>query len=325
MLAARRRWILSAGVALAALAAAGAAQAAKCATCTTTTPAATTTTTTDASCGCTTTTTTGGGGVGGGGGHHHGGGWDQGGGSGVGSSGSSSDSSSTSSAYTTGTATSTAYATVFASSLTSTTSLSNVATSTTSSTGVNSTGTVYNGGGGGSFYVEQGSNGSIPNLQVEGIEAKQVCAAFESAVKVVAIEASCLDDKDVPHPASQVMPDRDVTGSYEGEVYRCIAGARMQYTIGSFAGTASFDHGQTITCGKNMALYHSASGELACRVQKQARDCNERSLLRRYGAGIKVLKIATAQQCVSYRSEQVAGQSTPGNMGLDGGVGGVVH
>jgi hypothetical protein len=325
MLAARRRWFLSAGAALAVLAAAGAAQAAKCSTCSTTAAPTTTTTTTDASCGCTTTTTTGG--VGGGGGHGHGhgegGGWGNGGGSGVGSS--SSGSESASSAYAAGTATSTAYATVFATSLTSTTSLANIATSTTSSTGTSSSGTVYNGGGGGSFYVEQGANGSIPNLQVEGVEARQVCAEFQSAVKMVAIEASCLDDKDVPHPASQVLPDRDVIGSYEGEVYRCIAGARMQYTIGSFAGAASFDHGQTITCAKNMALYHSASGELVCRVQKQARDCNERSLLRRYGAGIKVLKIATAQQCVSYRSEQVAGQSTPSNMAMDGGVGGVVH
>jgi hypothetical protein len=315
---------MGAATALAAVGLAGAAHAGKCNTCSTpTTPPATTT----PDCGCTGTGSSGG--VGGNGHHGHGGG-EEGGGSGVGygSGSGSSSSSATSSSYSSGTATETAYANVFSSSLTSTTSLANVATSTTSATGVNSSGTIYNGGGGGSFYVEQGSNGVIPNLQVEGVETaqtRQICEQFQSVAKMVAIEASCLDDKDVPHPASQVQPDRDVLGSYEGEVYRCIAGARMQYTIGSFAGSASFDHGQTITCAKNMALYHSASGELACRVQKPARDCNERSLLRRYGAGIKVLKIAAAQQCVSYRTEQVAGQSTPTSMGMDGGVGGVVH
>ena len=147
---------------------------------------------------------------------------------------------------------------------------------------------VFNGGGS-NWYVEQGSTGVIPNLQVEGVEggeARRICTAFQSAEKLVAIQAECLDDKLVPHPASQVMPDRDVGSSYEGEVYRCIAGARMQYTLGAFAGVASFDHGQTITCDKGQALYHSAGGRLECRAQKPARDCNERSLLRRYGAGI---------------------------------------
>ena len=72
------------------------------------------------------------------------------------------------------------------------------------------------------------------------------------------------------------------------------------------------------------ALYHSADGRLACRQQKPARDCNERSLLRRYGAGIKVLKVAAAQTCVAYRNETQASDVTL-NMAIDGGVGGVVH
>ena len=189
-----------------------------------------------------------------------------------------------------------------------------------------SSGVIYNGGGS-NWYVEQGNSGVIPNLQVEGVEsgeARQICTEMRSAERVVAIQAVCLDDKSVPHPASQVLPDRDVAGGYEGEVYRCIAGARMQYTLGVFAGTANFDHGQTITCDKNQALYHGADGQLACRLQKPARDCNERSLLRRYGAGIKVLK-TSARMCAAYRTEVAAGQSSPGNMVLDGGVGGVVH
>ena len=195
------------------------------------------------------------------------------------------------------------------------------------SASASSSGVIYNGGGS-NWYVEQGSTGVIPNLEVEGVEsgeARRICAQYRSAAKLVAIQAVCLDDKSVPHPASQVLPDRDVVGAYEGELYRCIAGARMQYTMGVFAGTANFDHGQTITCEKNQALYHSAGGGLACRLQKPARDCNERSLLRRYGAGIKVLTLASARECVAYRTEVAAGQSSPSSMALDGGVGGVVH
>ncbi len=167
----------------------------------------------------------------------------------------------------------------------------------------------------------------IQALHVEsgGEAASQpVCLQYRAVQKLVAVQAVCLDDKAVPHPASQVSPERDVPASFEGEIYRCIAGARMQYTLGEFAGQASFDHGQTITCDKGMALYHGADGRLACRPQKPARDCNERSLLRRYGAGIKVLKAVAAQTCVAYRNDAETTAVTL-NMSIDGGVGGVVH
>jgi len=182
------------------------------------------------------------------------------------------------------------------------------------------------GGGGGGWSLEQGVSGVIQGLRVEDGDPppKPVCVEYRSVQKIVAVQAVCLDDKAVPHPASQVMPERDVLPTYDGEIYRCIAGARMQYTLGEFAGQASFDHGQTITCDKGMALYHGADGRLTCRPQKPARDCNERSLLRRYGAGIKVLKAAAAQTCVAYRNETEASTVTL-NMSIDGGVGGVVH
>ncbi len=137
------------------------------------------------------------------------------------------------------------------------------------------------------------------------LETRRICAAFKAAVKIIAIQASCLDDKDIPHPASQLGPERNILDTYEGEVYRCIAGARMQYTIADYAGQANFDHGQTFTCNKGEALYHAASGALQCRVQKPARDCNERSLLRRFGAGIKVLKVSQSNVCVAWRTETV--------------------
>jgi hypothetical protein len=173
--------------------------------------------------------------------------------------------------------------------------------------------------------LEQGVSGVIQALHVEGAEGSgaPVCLQYRSAETAVAVQAVCLDDKAVPHPASQVRPERDVPPGFDGEIYRCIAGARMQYTVGEFAGQARFDHGQTFTCDKGMALYHGADGRLSCRPQKPARDCNERSLLRRYGAGVKVLK-AAAQTCVAYRNAAQDDAVTL-NMAIDGGVGGVVH
>lgn len=182
------------------------------------------------------------------------------------------------------------------------------------------------GGGGGFASGAAAGNSYIPALAVESetAETRRVCAEFRAVQKVVAIQAVCLDDKEIPHPASQVLPERDVAGGYEGEVFRCIAGSRMQYTLGAFTSAADFSHGQTITCLKGEALYHAAGGGVACRPQKPARDCNERSLLRRYGAGIKVLTLAAARECVAYRSEtaESTGTSAGGALQLDGGVGG---
>jgi len=212
-------------------------------------------------------------------------------------------------------------------------SASSTATSSASSISsanaqANALGAIYNAGGGGSSWsTSDSATGYIPNLQVEGVEsgeARRICTEMRAVETMVAVQAVCLDDKQVPHPASQLNPDRDVAPGFEGEVYRCIAGARMQYTLAEFHGQANFDHGQTITCQKGEALYHSAGAGLACRPQRAARDCNERSLLRRFGAGIKVLKLARAQQCAAYRTE-TAKASTTSTMVLDGGVGGVVH
>jgi hypothetical protein len=207
------------------------------------------------------------------------------------------------------------------------------ASSTANSTGLTNaqatalaTGALNAAGGGSSWYTSDSPTGYIPNLVVEGVEngeAKRICTEMRAVETMVAVQAVCLDDKEIPHPASQVMPERDVAANYEGEIYRCIAGARMQYTLAEFHGQANFDHGQTITCQKGEALYHSAAGALACHAQRPARDCNERSLLRRFGAGIKVLKLSAAKQCVAYRTETAKAASE--TMVLDGGVGGIVH
>ena len=87
------------------------------------------------------------------------------------------------------------------------------------------------GGGGGGVVEGGGTSGSIQNLVVEGgaapapAPAQEVCNVWAAVSKAVAIQAVCIDDKAVPHPASQLFPDRDVQPTYEGELFRCIAGA----------------------------------------------------------------------------------------------------
>jgi hypothetical protein len=188
--------------------------------------------------------------------------------------------------------------------------------SSTSTTSQNAAALLSSGGGSGSWSAEGGVTTEIQDIKVESplpppAVAPPICAAWRTGVRQVAVQASCLDDKAVPHPASQVSPDRAVAPGYEGEVFRCIAGSRMQYTVAEFSGQVDFNHGQTFVCEKGEALYHSATGALQCRPQAPARDCNERSLLRRFGAGIKVLALSAAPVCAAWRSQTVVSAAPP--------------
>lgn len=189
------------------------------------------------------------------------------------------------------------------------------------------------GGGGGGYYSPPVATGMIQGLDVQGVRRTRQVAyeASRSRTRKVVIQAFCLDDRDVPHPASQVFPERDVDDQYDGELYRCIAGTRMQITVAEFMERISFDGGQTITCAKGEALYRSRGagadgGAVACRPQAPARDCNERSLLRRFGAGMKVLTIVTVEKYTAYREESYTESSASSySMSLDGGVGGTIY
>ena len=102
--------------------------------------------------------------------------------------------------------------------------------------------TVYYGGGThGGYYSGPMSTGYIQGLNVEGGEARRRASyeATRTKFKRVVIRAVCLDDRDIPHPASQVTPDRDIDSGYDGELYRCIAGSRM----------ASWRPGGSSSCG----------------------------------------------------------------------------
>jgi hypothetical protein len=184
-------------------------------------------------------------------------------------------------------------------------------------------GETFVGGGGSASMIGPGPV-SVVNLNMGGAD-RSAYEATRTRMEKVVIQAFCFDDKDVPHPASQLSPDQNIDEMYDGEVYRCIAGTHMQITIAPWAEHISFEGGKTLTCQKGEALYHvpgHGGGKLECRTQIPARDCNERSLLRRFGAGIKVLTMVITERYTAYREEQ---HQTNSVMSLDGGVGGVVY
>ncbi|MDO9609371.1 MAG: hypothetical protein Q7J26_12670 [Brevundimonas sp.] len=185
------------------------------------------------------------------------------------------------------------------------------------------------GGGGGSAYVtvDQPYPTTIQGLAVDGLAqtVRTPFTAWRRSMKRVVIQAVCIDDRQVPHPASQVRPDREIADGYEGELYRCLAGTWLQATIADYQGDISFDHGTTLTCRKHEALWFGGEGKLECRPEKAERDCNERSLLRRYGAGVKILTMYREEEYTEYREEQVQTSTViTGAITLDGGVGGRV-
>lgn len=185
------------------------------------------------------------------------------------------------------------------------------------------------GGGGGAAYVtvDQPYPTTIQGLAVDGLvqTVRTPFTAWRRSMKRVVIQAVCIDDRQVPHPASQVRPDREIADGYEGELYRCLAGTWLQATIADYQGDISFDHGTTLTCRKHEALWFGGEGKLECRPEKAERDCNERSLLRRYGAGVKILTMYREEEYTEYREEQVQTSTViTGAITLDGGVGGRV-
>jgi len=184
-------------------------------------------------------------------------------------------------------------------------------------------------GGGSSWYVEQETPTVIQGLQVETGEALMRRVAFTATRRVskrVVIQAVCIDDRSQPHPAAQVRPDRDVDDDYEGELYRCIAGARLQITWAEYVDRVNFDGGQSMVCEKGEALWHGRGGLLECRPQRPERNCHERSLLRRYGAGIKILTWSREETYTDYREEATEASRTQAmTIVLDGGVGGIIH
>jgi len=209
-----------------------------------------------------------------------------------------------------------------------------------------SAGAFFGGGGGFATPSTPVASSSLNLLNVEGGEeiivetitkeipvTTETCTAqISQAVVVRPVQAVCIDDSGTPHPASRLTADEAVAEGYNGELFRCLAGTHMQVTLGSVEhGAASFAHGETFSCAKGEALVHRHGGQLTCAPATPQRNCNERSLLRRNGVGIKLVRtIAHQQACVptqhtTYRTvtEQVERrvQHEATSIVLDGGVG----
>ena len=249
--------------------------------------------------------------------------------------------------------------------------------------------TVY-GGGYGNWSQTPGYPQPVGGLAVVTGDAGMYESYSESRsfTRRTVIQASCIDDTGVPHPASQVSSDREIDNRYLGELYRCIAGTHMQITMADFGdcldngavkssyedsmseSSASsrasgsygrgghsesredssmssnssssmssqrsaacsadyshinFDGGKTMSCQKGEALWFD-HGNLTCKVQIPARQCNERSLLRRFGVGIKVLTVTRSESIMKRREVSSASKSSyTSSMTFDGGVGGFVQ
>ena len=121
----------------------------------------------------------------------------------------------------------------------------------------------------------------------------------------VLIQAICLDATNNPHPASQTFGERNVARDYSGEIFRCIAGTHMRYTI----------DGRQYDCTAGQALWYE-NNAVQCRTQIERRNCNERSLLRRFGPGDKFLHIRDTETRATQRETTFNGAMT-----MDGGVG----
>jgi hypothetical protein len=149
-----------------------------------------------------------------------------------------------------------------------------------------------------------------------GSSAAATSAAFavtEGAVEMQSVtrerdlrlQAICIDASTNPHPASQTFGGQTVARNYRGEIYRCMAGTRMRYTM----------DGRSYDCEQGQALWYE-NGRVECRQQIARRNCNERSLLRRFGAGDKLIHIRDTETRETLRET-----TFNGTMVMDGGVG----
>ncbi|MGD9979329.1 MAG: hypothetical protein AB7H66_04045 [Hyphomonadaceae bacterium] len=149
--------------------------------------------------------------------------------------------------------------------------------------------------------------GATANVQSSTFAITEASAAVESVARErdLLVQAICIDAQGNPHPASQTFGGRDVRQDYGGEIYRCMAGTRMRYTV----------DGRSYDCEPGQALWYE-NGRVECRTQIARRPCNERSLLRRFGPGDKFVRIRDTE------TRETRTETTfNGAMTMDGGVG----
>ncbi len=166
---------------------------------------------------------------------------------------------------------------------------------------------------------------SLGETVTEDVEVKDFVTRDAMVPERTAIRAICLDDRGRPNPASQVSGARAIPAGFEGEVYRCVSGSALQATLAPVEnGAANWAAAETLTCAKNEALV-IRGGKPGCAAQIPARECNERSLLRKYGPGEKIGTLQRnrkVQEMVTRLEKRTRELARPiGNLSLDGGVG----
>ena len=183
----------------------------------------------------------------------------------------------------------------------------------------------------------QGADQTVVETITEQVPVtEETCAPqLSSRVAVRPVQAVCIDDKGTPHPASRLDGEETIAANYEGEVFRCLAGTHMQVTLGSVVdGQPSFAQGETFSCRKGEALTHR-NGDLVCATEMPQRNCNERSLLRRHGPGIKLIRQTISEEtCIPQtrtvmktvtRDVERVEPNLNGQIVFDGGVGQTVY
>jgi hypothetical protein len=211
--------------------------------------------------------------------------------------------------------------------------------------GGNYGGGVYSSGGGSYLTSAPPTPGVIEGAAEEQEAVTEQFQETRTLTETIAIRAVCIDDRGMPHPASRTDGEQDIAPTFNGEVFRCMAGTRMEIIVGKIVdGKPVFDGGRTMSCQKGQALSYTtgqggeagAGGTLVCVAQAPRADCNERSLLRRYGPGIKFATITRTETVTATRqasrsssssssSSSSGGDSSQvrftGSMYVDGGVG----
>lgn len=155
------------------------------------------------------------------------------------------------------------------------------------------------------------------------VNAQNACVEQEANV-VKSVHAVCVDRWGREYPASHMIPDTWIEGSYEGEIARCIPGSTVRVTVGDvvqsdqgLAGT--FENGETLACAPGEALVHYRGGMLKCAKAKPVKDCTERVNLRRWGSGDFFFSYRS-RVCVQSSAQASSGEDLSG-MTLEGGVG----
>src|SRR5262249_29551095 len=121
---------------------------------------------------------------------------------------------------------------------------------------------------GGSQYVtivnKAGGNvgGSV------SVNAQNACVEQEANV-VKSVHAVWVDRTGREYPASHMIPDTWIEGSYEGEIARCIPGSTVRVSVGDVAQSdqglaGTFENGETLACAAGEALVHYRGGMLKC-------------------------------------------------------------